>query len=90
MLKYPFLALYIMAQPMTYRDGDGNTYKISYSEELQLKNLHATKEQTFWLRKNFYMMLLLGVMFALFVIAVFSVLYWVDAHNIISRLLAGR
>lgn len=79
-----------MAQPMAYKDGDGNTYKISYSEELQLKNLNATREQTFWLRKNFYMMLLLGVLIVMAVGAVFAVLYWLDSNQIISRLLAGR
>ncbi len=79
-----------MAKPMTYKDGDGNTYKISYSEELQLKNLQATREQTFWLRKNFYMMLLLGAVLLMLLVLVFSVLYWTDSHNIISRLLGGR
>lgn len=79
-----------MAQPMAYKDGEGNTYKISYSEELQLKNLHATKEQTFWLRKNFYMMLLLGVLIVMAVSTIFAVLYWLDSNSIITRLLAGR
>lgn len=82
--------MYTMAQSMTYKDGEGNTYKISYSEELQLKNLSATKEQTFWLRKNFYMMLLLGCLFVLFIVSIFGAFYWLDSHQIISRLLAGR
>lgn len=79
-----------MAQPMTFKDEQGNTYKISYSEELQLKNLKATQEQNFWLRKNFYMMLLLGILGVMLLGLVFSFFYWLDAHQIISRLLAGR
>lgn len=79
-----------MAQPMTFRDEQGNTYKISYSEELQLKNLKATQEQNFWLKKNFYMMLLLGVLGVMLLALVFAALYWFDSHSIFTRLLAGR
>ena len=78
------------AKSLVWKDEDGSQYKISYSEELQLKNLQATREQTFWLRKNFYMMLLLGAVLLMLLVLVFSVLYWTDSHNIISRLLGGR
>lgn len=79
-----------MAQPMTFKDEQGNTYKISYSEELQLKNLKATQEQNFWLKKNFYMMLILGCLGIMLLALVFGALYWADSHQVISRLLNGR
>ena len=75
---------------MMYKDGEGNTYKISYSEELQLKNLQATKEQTFWLKKNFYGMLLLGAILVMFVVLVFGVVYWLDVNHVVTRLLGNR
>lgn len=79
-----------MAKPMIYKDSEGNNYKISYSEELQLKNLQATREQTFWLKKNFYMMLLLGVVVVMLLALVFGVIYWMDSNQILTRLLSGR
>lgn len=75
---------------MIYKDSDGTQYKISYSEELQLKNLQATREQTFWLKKNFYMMLLLGAVVVMLLAMVFGVIYWLDYHQIFTRLLGGR
>lgn len=79
-----------MAKPMIYKQEDGTQYKISYSEELQLKNLQATHEQTFWLKKNFYIMLLLLFAIILVVALVFATLYWVDSHEIITRILGMR
>lgn len=79
-----------MAKSIVYKDEDGTQYKISYSEELQLKNLQATKEQTFWLKKNFYMMLLLAAVIVMLVALVFGVIYWMDHNQIFTRLLGGR
>ena len=35
-------------------DSDGEKYRISFSEELQLKNLKEAKKNKFWLQLNFY------------------------------------
>ena len=75
---------------MIYKDSDGTQYKISYSEELQLKNLQATREQTFWLKKNFYIMILLGVIVVMLLAMVFGVIYWLDYNQIFTRILNGR
>mgnify|MGYP001572011533 CR=1 FL=1 len=75
---------------MIYKDSDGTQYKISYSEELQLKNLQATREQTFWLKKNFYIMILLGAIVVMLLAMVFGVIYWLDYNQIFTRILNGR
>ncbi len=62
------------AKSIEWNNGDGTKYKISYSEELQLKNLEATKRQTRLLKRNMVLMVcLLGliILFAIFTVYVF-------------------
>jgi len=76
-----------MAKDMIYKEEDGTKYKISFSEELQMKNLNATRESTKWQKMNFYAKLFLGlVMLALFV-TVLYVLFILDKVDFITTLL---
>ncbi|HLC85731.1 MAG TPA: hypothetical protein VJG30_00370 [Candidatus Nanoarchaeia archaeon] len=79
------------AKTILYNDEkNGEKYKISYSEELQLKNLHASREQTKWLKMNFYAKLLLFfIMIGIFIIF-FYVLYRLDYINFFTRILTGK
>ena len=63
-----------MAKTIVYNDEKtGDNYKISYSEKLQLKNLHTAKKQVYWLKLNFLMkFLLLCVMFGLLIVIVYT------------------
>ncbi|MBS3175444.1 hypothetical protein J4440_06195 [Candidatus Woesearchaeota archaeon] len=64
------------SKSISYKDEKGEKYKISWSEELQLKNLHTAKKQVYWLKLNFLMKLgLTLVMFGLLVVVVYTL--WV-------------
>ena len=76
---------------ISYNDPkNGDKYNISYSEELQLKNYHATREQTKWLKMNFYAKLLLLLVMFCFSIVFVYLLYRLDYINFFTRLLTGR
>ncbi|MEK6955624.1 MAG: hypothetical protein AABW52_03110 [Nanoarchaeota archaeon] len=69
---------------------NGEKFNISYSEELQLKNYHATREQTKWLKMNFYgKMLLLLVMLGFSIVFIYF-LYRLDYINFFTRILVGK
>ncbi len=68
----------------------GEKYNISYSEELQLKNLHATREQTKWLKMNFYAKLLLFMVMSGMLVLFAFMLYRLDYINFFTRILMGR
>ncbi|MEK6932644.1 MAG: hypothetical protein AABW56_02515 [Nanoarchaeota archaeon] len=68
-------------------DNDGEKYRVSFSEELQLKNLKAAKENKKWLIMNFYgKMALAFIMLMLFVVLVY-VLYRLDQINFFTGVL---
>ncbi len=68
-------------------DNDGEKYRVSFSEELQLKNLKAARENKKWLMLNFYGKLFLaGIMFLLLVIVIYT-LYRLDAINFFTGIL---
>jgi len=68
-------------------DNDGEKYRVSFSEELQLKNLKASRENKRWLIMNFYgKMLLAGIMLMLFIVIVYT-LYRLDAINFFTGIL---
>ena len=79
-----------MATPMYYKDEDGKEYKISFSEELQMKNLRAAKENSRWLKMNFYAAM--GLIIVLLILAVTSiyVLYHLDSIDFFTGLLYKR
>ena len=75
---------------MVYTDENGGKYKISYSEELQLKNLQAVKRQIEWEKKNFYAKLFLIFVLAILTISILYFFYKLDDVNFFTRILANR
>ena len=75
---------------MVYTDENGGKYKISYSEELQLKNLQAVKRQIEWEKKNFYAKLFLIFIIAILTISILYLFYKLDDVNFFTRILANR
>lgn len=73
---------------MYYKDEDGTKYKISFSEELQMKNLNAAKENTTWLRRNFYAKVALVVITLIMVVTFLFLLYRLDQVNFFTILMS--
>ncbi|MEK6974455.1 MAG: hypothetical protein AABW41_04440 [Nanoarchaeota archaeon] len=75
---------------MMYKDEDGKEYKISFSEELQMKNLRAARENTKWLRMNFYAKIVFIMILVLASTAFMYLLYRLDVINFFTGLLYSR
>lgn len=75
-------------KPMYYKDEDGTKYKISFSEELQMKNLTAAKENTLWLRRNFYAKIALVLIALVMVITFVYLLYRLDQIDFFTILIS--
>lgn len=72
---------------MIYKEEDGTKYKISFSEELQLKNLKLSKEHIRWQKRNFYAkMALIGIIFTLTLTFLF-LLYRLDRIDFFTTLI---
>ena len=68
-------------------DNDGEKYRISFSEELQLKNLKAAKENKRWLMMNFYGKMTLAVIMLILLIVIMYVLFKLDQINFFTGIL---
>lgn len=68
-------------------DNDGEKYRISFSEELQLKNLKAAKENKKWLKMNFYGKMVLAGLMLVLVVALIFLLYRLDQINFFTGIL---
>ncbi|MEK6862778.1 MAG: hypothetical protein AABW57_01290 [Nanoarchaeota archaeon] len=68
-------------------DNDGEKYRISFSEELQLKNLKAAKENKKWLMLNFYGKLALAGLMLILVVTFLFLLYKLDQINFFTGIL---
>ena len=68
-------------------DNDGEKYRISFSEELQLKNLKAARENKRWLIMNFYGKMTLAVIMLILLIIIMYVLYKLDQINFFTGIL---
>jgi len=76
-----------LKKPMVWKEEDGTKYKISFSEELQMKSLNAIRSQITWERRNFYAkVVLIGIILVLAVSFIF-LLYRLDAVDFFSRLM---
>jgi len=75
-----------MPKAITWSNEDGSKYKISYSEELQRKNLEAAKKQTEWLRMNFYAKVLLLIVGLVGLIVFLYLLNRLDAIDFFTRI----
>ena len=69
------------------RDSDGETYRISFSEELQMKNLKAAKQNQKWLRYNFYAKLTLAFLILILVAIVAFTLFRLDRIDFFTGIL---
>lgn len=71
---------------MIYKDDNtGDKYKISWSEELQLKNINVSKKQVQWQKINFVLMTLLLIIILVFAIAVIYTLFKLDNINFFTN-----
>jgi uncharacterized membrane protein len=68
-------------------DNDGEKYRISFSEELQLKNLKAANENKRWLKMNFYAKVTLSLLILILVVTFLFVLYRLDQINFFTGIL---
>jgi len=75
-----------MSKTMIYKDDNtGDKYKISWSEELQLKNINVSKKQVQWQKINFVLMTLLLIIILVFAIAVIYTLFKLDNINFFTN-----
>jgi hypothetical protein len=68
-------------------DSDGEKYRISFSEELQLKNLREAKQNKKWLQMNFYAKIALAVLILILVVTILFVFYRLDTVDFFSSVL---
>ena len=66
-------------------NGEEGKYKISYSEELQIKNLEATRKQTRWLKRNMFIMLGLLLVLVLFSLISVYALWRLDQFDFFTK-----
>ena len=68
-------------------DSDGERYRISFSEELQMKNLKAARQNQRWLRYNFYAKLTLAFLILILVVIVAFTLFRLDRIDFFTGIL---
>lgn len=73
------------AKNIEWKDEDGTKYKISYSEELQLKNLEATRRQTLWVKRNMLVMICLLAVLVLVAVAALYIFWRLDQFDFFTK-----
>jgi len=68
-------------------DSDGERYRISFSEELQMKNIKLARENRKWLKYNFYAKVSLAMMILILIVIVSFTLYRLDQINFFTGIL---
>jgi len=68
-------------------DSDGEKYRISFSEELQMKNIKLARENRKWLKYNFYAKVSLAMMILILIVIVSFTLYRLDQINFFTGIL---
>jgi len=68
-------------------DSDGEKYRISFSEELQMKNIKLARENKKWLKYNFYAKLTLAFLILILVIIILFTLYRLDKIDFFTGIL---
>lgn len=68
-------------------DSDGEKYRISFSEELQMKNLREARKNQRWLKYNFYAKVSLSILLLIMVIMVAFTLFRLDQINFFTGIL---
>jgi hypothetical protein len=68
-------------------DSDGEKYRISFSEELQLKNIRVQRENKRWLKYNFYAKLTLAFLILILVVVIMFTLFRLDRIDFFTGIL---
>jgi len=68
-------------------DSDGEKYRISFSEELQMKNIKMARENKKWLKYNFYAKVMLSVLILILVIMIGFTLFRLDKIDFFTGIL---
>jgi len=68
-------------------DSDGEKYRISFSEELQMKNLKAARQNRRWLQYNFYAKVVLAILILIMVVIISFTLFRLDRIDFFTGLL---
>lgn len=69
------------------KDADGHTYRISFSEELQLKNLKAARENKRWLVAAFYAKVCIAILLLALLVVFIFLFYRLDKINFFTGML---
>ena len=73
------------SKPIIWKDERGEKYKISYSEELQIKNLNTLKKQVKWQKVNFLIITVLTIFIFLLLLILVYTLYRLHTINFFTR-----
>ena len=76
-----------MARSLVYKEEDGTKYKISFSEELQMKNLKESRRLLMWEKRNFYAKFALMVIMLTLTVSFLYLVYRLDAVNFFSYIM---
>jgi hypothetical protein len=76
-----------LKKPMVWKEEDGTKYKISFSEDLQMKSLAAMRNQIIWEKRNFYAKIALIAIILIIAVSFLFLLYRLDMVNFFSRLM---
>jgi len=68
-------------------DSDGEKYRISFSEELQMKNLKSSRQNQRWLKYNFYAKVTLSVLILIMVVMIGYTLFSLDRIDFFTGIL---
>jgi len=68
-------------------DSDGEKYRISFSEELQMKNIKMARENKKWLKYNFYAKVMLSILILILVIMIGFTLFRLDKIDFFTGIL---
>ena len=68
-------------------DSDGEQYRISFSEELQMKNIKMARENKKWLKYNFYAKVMLSILILILVIMIGFTLFRLDKIDFFTGIL---
>lgn len=74
---------------MIYKEEDGTQYKISFSEELQMKNLNASRRQLMWQKRNFYAKMALTLVLLTLTASMLYLVYRLDAVDFFTKVMYG-
>ncbi len=79
---------YVEEEGKKYKvDSDGEKYRISWSEELQLKHLKEARDNKRWLKLNFFAKMGLAFLTLILVVSILFIFYRLDQINFFTGIL---